>query len=130
MSHRYITSGPDLPAAPSPISQAVVAGDHCYVSGQLATDAAGAFRAGTAREEAEMAFRNLFAALRAAGFGREELVYVDVAFLDLADLAEVNALWAELFPEGRRPARTVYQAAALPYGGRVKVQGVAVRQRP
>lgn len=57
-------------------------------------------------------------------------MFVDVAFLDLADLPEVNALYAELFPEGRRPARTVYQAAALPYGGKVKVQGVAVRRRP
>jgi 2-iminobutanoate/2-iminopropanoate deaminase len=55
-------------------------------------------------------------------------VYVDVAFIDLADLPQVNVLFAELFAEGRRPARTVYQAAALPYSGRVKVQVVAVRQ--
>ena len=40
----------------------------------------------------------------------------------------VNQLFAELFPEGKRPARTVYQAAALPFGGRVKVTGVAVKQ--
>lgn len=128
MSHRYILSGAGLPAAASPISQAVVAGDHCYVSGQLATDASGAFRAGTARSEAELAFRNLFAALEAAGFAAADLVYIDLAFIDLNDLAEVNALWAELFPERQRPARTVYQAAALPYGGKIKVQGVAVRQ--
>lgn len=130
MSHRYITSGPGLPAAPSPISQAVVAGDHCYVSGQLAADENGVFRPGSTREEAELAFRNLFAALHAAGFSRDDLVYVDLAFLDLADLPQLNALYAELFPEGRRPARTVYQAAALPYGGRIKVQGVAVRREP
>jgi 2-iminobutanoate/2-iminopropanoate deaminase len=129
MPHRFIVSGPALPPAPSPISQAVVAGDHCYVSGQLAVDADGVFRAGTAREEAALAFDNVFAALRAAGFGRHEIVYVDLAFLDLTDVAEVNALYAELFPAERRPARTIYQAAALPYGGRVKVQAVAVRER-
>ena len=127
MSTRYIASGPDLAAAPSPISQAVAAGNHLYVSGQLAVDANGVFRAGTARAEAELAFRNLFAAMASADFRREELVYVEVAFADLADLPEVNALFAELFPEGHRPARTVYQAAALPYGGKVKVHGVAVR---
>jgi 2-iminobutanoate/2-iminopropanoate deaminase len=130
MPHRYIVSGPDLPAAPSPISQAVVAGNHCYVSGQLSTDATGAFRSGPVRTEAELAFRNLFSALAAAGFSKEDLVYVDVAFIDLADMKQVNQLFAELFPEGRRPARTVYQAAALPYGGKIKVQGVAVRQSP
>lgn len=127
MAHRYIVSAPDLPPAPSPISQAVVAGNHCYVSGQLAVDSTGSFRAGSARQEATVAFGNVFAALDAAGFSKDDIVYVDVAFVDLADLPEVNALFAELFLEGRRPARTVYQAAALPYSGRVKVQAVAVR---
>ena len=47
----------------------------------------------------------------------------------LADAPEVNALYVELFPEGRRPARTMYQAAALPFGGRVKVMGVAIKER-
>lgn len=128
MPHRHVASGPGLPAAPSPISQAVVAGTHCYISGQLSVDAAGHFCPGTTREEAERAFANVFAAAAAAGFGRHEIVFVDIAFIDLADLPAVNALWAELFPEGRRPARTVYQAAALPYDGRVKVQAVAVRE--
>jgi 2-iminobutanoate/2-iminopropanoate deaminase len=126
--HRFIESGPGLPAAPSPISQAVVAGHHCYVSGQLAVDASGVFRSGTAREEAELAFRNVFAALSAAGFLRDDVVFIDVAFADLGDVPAVNDLFAELFPEGRRPARTIYQAAALPYGGRVKVMAVAIRQ--
>ena len=128
MAHRYIVSAPGLPAAPSPISQAVVAGNHCYVSGQLAVDSSGTFRPGSAREEAALAFQNVFAALQAAGFSKDDIAYVDLAFIDLADLAQVNALFGELFPEGRRPARTVYQAAALPYSGRVKVQAVAVRQ--
>ena len=114
MPHRYIESAPNLAKAPSPISQAVVAGNHCYVSGQLAVDSGGKFRAGSTREEAELAFRNVFAALEAAGFSRDDVVYVDIAFLDLADLGAVNALFGELFPEGRRPARTVYQVAALP----------------
>ena len=128
MAHRYGVSAPDLPPAPSPISQAVVAGNHCYVSGQLAVDSTGSFRPGTAREEATVALANVFAALNAAGFSKDDIVYIDVAFLDLDDLTQVNSLFAELFPEGRRPARTVYQAAALPYSGRVKVQAIAVRQ--
>lgn len=128
MPHTYITTGADLPAAPSPISQAVVAGSHCYISGQLAVDAGGQFRPGTAYEEAALAFRNVFAAAKAAGFDRHEIVYIDIAFTSLTDVVEVNRLYAELFPEGRRPARTIYQAAALPYGGRVKVQAIAVRE--
>ena len=57
----------------------------------------------------------------------QDLVYVEIAFIDLADLPQVNALFAELFPSGHRPARTVYQAARLPYDARIKVAGTAVR---
>jgi 2-iminobutanoate/2-iminopropanoate deaminase len=125
---RYVTEGEGLPQWASPISHAVVVGGMCYLSGQLSVSCAGHYVPGTAREEAERAFANLFAALRAAGFDREDLAFIDIAFVDLADLPEVNTLFAELFPAGRRPARTIYQAPALPYGGRVKVTGVAARQ--
>jgi enamine deaminase RidA (YjgF/YER057c/UK114 family) len=126
---RFITGGVGLPDWSSPISHAVVVDNLCYLSGQLSLAKDGTYVAGTAREEAERAFANLFAAVREAGFAVADLVFVDIAFVDLADAPGVNALYAELFPEGRRPARTLYQAAALPFGGKVKVMGVAVRER-
>ena len=112
-----------------PISHAVVVDDICYLSGQLSVEESGAFVAGTALQEARRAFANLFSAIRAAEFMIGDLVFVDIAFIDLADVAEINGLYAELFPETSRPARTIYQAAALPFGGRVKVMGVAIRER-
>jgi 2-iminobutanoate/2-iminopropanoate deaminase len=126
---RFIDRGDGLPDWSSPISHAVVVDNLCFLSGQLSIAADGSYVPGTAREEAARAFANLFAALRAAGFERGELAFVDIAFVDLADAPQVNALYAELFPEGRRPARTMYQAAALPFGGRVKVMGIAARER-
>ena len=128
MPHRYIASGPGLREALSPISQAVVARDHCYVSGQLATDETGCFQVGTVIQEAELAFHNLFKALELAGFNKDDVVFVDIALLDLAALPEINGVWASLFSEERRPARTVYQVSALPHGGKVKVQAVAIRE--
>ena len=125
----YITTGEGLPAWSSPISHAVVVNDTCYLSGQLAVNEAGLLVPGTPAEEARRAFGNLFAALRAAGFERDDLVFIDIAFTDLAQLPEVNGVFAALFPVDRRPARTVYQAAALPFGGQVKVTGVAIRDR-
>lgn len=124
---RFVTEGEGLPKWGSPISHAVVVDNTCYLSGQLSINAAGQYVPGTIAEEARRAFRNLFAAVRAAGFAVTDIVFVDIAFLDLGELGAVNELYAELFAEGRRPARTVYQAAALPYGGKVKVTGVAVR---
>ncbi len=126
---QFIKSGKGLPEWPSPISHAVVVDNICYLSGQLSIGRDGNYLPGTTREEAERAFGNLFAAVVAAGFEKEQLAFIDIAFIDLADVAEVNELYCELFPEGRRPARTIYQAAALPYGGRVKVMGVAIKER-
>jgi 2-iminobutanoate/2-iminopropanoate deaminase len=125
----FVTTGEGLPDWSSPISHAVVVDNLCYLSGQLSIGGDGQYIPGTAREEATRAFANLFAAVKAAGFSPSDLVFIDIAFIDLADAAEVNALYAELFPEGKRPARTMYQAAALPFGGRVKVMGVAIKER-
>lgn len=123
----FITQGEGLPNWSSPISHAVVVNNICYLSGQLSIDTLGEYVPGTAREEAARAFNNLFAATRAAGFSISDIVFVDIAFVDLKDVSEVNALYAELFPESKRPARTIYQAAALPFGGKIKVMGVAIK---
>ena len=128
MSQRkFIVQGEGLPQWTAPISHAVVVGKTCYISGQISVDEVGRYVSGPIREEATRAFSYFFAALRAAGFSPEEVVFVDIAFADLAEVEEVNALFAELFAEGRRPTRTIYQAAALPMGAKVKVLGVAIK---
>jgi 2-iminobutanoate/2-iminopropanoate deaminase len=127
MSKRYIVEVEGVPPSPSPISNAVVVGNQCWISGQLSVGQDGRYVPGTAREEAVRAFTYIFRIAEAAGFSRDDIVYVDIAFIDLADVPAVNTLYGELFPSGRRPARTIYQAAKLPFGGKVKVQAVAAR---
>lgn len=123
---RFITEGDGLPKWESPISHAVVVGNTCYLSGQLSVSAEGNYIPGTVQEEAERAFSNLFSAVRASGFTADDLVFVDIALADICDIQVVNVLYAELFPAGRRPARTFCQPAALPFGARIKVMGVAM----
>lgn len=130
MTRRFITQGEGLPQWSSPISHAVVVNDVCYVSGQLSVDSGqyvSGYVSGNVREEAERAFTNFLAAVKAAGFSKDEVVFVDIAFIDLADVGEVNALLTELFLEFKRPARTIYQTAALPFGSKIKVTGVAIK---
>jgi 2-iminobutanoate/2-iminopropanoate deaminase len=124
---RYVVEVDGVPPSPSPISNAVVVGNQCWISGQLSVGDDGSYLPGTAREEAERAFALVFRIAEAAGFSRSDIVYVDLAFIDLADVKEVNALYASLFAEGQRPARTIYQASKLPFGGRIKVQAIAAR---
>ncbi len=127
MTHKFIDAGEGLPKWSNPISHAVVVGNLCFVSGQLSVNEAGDYVEGSVTEEAERAFNNVFAALKAAGFDKRHIAYIDIAFADLNDLNEVNALYMSLFPEGKRPARTVYEAARLPFDGKVKVVATAAK---
>lgn len=127
MTKRHIVAVEGVPSSPSPISHAVVVGNQCWISGQLSVSCDGNYAPGTAREEAERAFSQVFHIAEAAGFRRCDIIYIDLAFIDLTDVAEVNTLCAELFVVGKRPARTIYQAAKLPFGARVKVQAIAAR---
>lgn len=126
-SKKYITNGDGLPNWSNPISHAVVANNMCFVSGQLSVNMEGVYVPGTTLEEARIAFTNFFAAVKNAGFDKEDIVFVDIAFENLTDLPEINQLYTALFPEGRRSARTIYQVAALPFGGKIKVMGTAVK---
>lgn len=127
MTRKFLVEVPNVPSSPSPISNAVVVGKQCWISGQISIGDDGKYVPGTARDETKRAFELVFRIAETAGFVADELVYVDLAFRDLADLPEVNTIYGELFEEGCRPARTVYQAAALPLGARIKVQAVAAK---
>jgi 2-iminobutanoate/2-iminopropanoate deaminase len=123
----FITTGDGIPITTAPISQAVVAGDYCHISGQIAVDKHGRFVGGTIKKHVDMAFNNLFAVLKASGFTKNEIVFIDLAFTDLAELATITPYYDDLFDNSRKPARTVYQEAALPNGAKFKVIAVAIK---
>lgn len=125
MAPTFITDVPGVPASPSPISNAVVVGNTCHISGQLAVYDDG-YRAGSASEEAERAFDLVFKVADAAGFRAADLVYVDIAFEDIErDLPAINAICRARFSQF--PARTIYQAAKLPFGAKIKIQAIAMK---
>lgn len=124
---KYITKGEGLPDWPNPISHAVVVNNMCFVSGQLSVNIDGKYISGTILEEGHLAFSNFFSALKNAEFEKDDIVFIDIAFDNLKDLPEINTLFMELFPENKRPARTIYQAEALPFGGKIKITGTAVK---
>jgi 2-iminobutanoate/2-iminopropanoate deaminase len=126
---KYIVEGEGLPKWSNPISHAVVVNNMCFVSGQLAVDEVGNYTKGTSQEETTLAFANFFAALMNSEIDKDDVVFIDIAFDNLEDVSEVNTIFMNLFPEGKRPARTIYQAQALPFGGKVKITGTAVKDQ-
>jgi 2-iminobutanoate/2-iminopropanoate deaminase len=124
---KYIQNSAGLPKWKNPISHAVIANNMCFVSGQLSVNIDGEFVSASIVEEAERSFRNFFAVIEESGFTKEDIVFVDIAFNDLKDLSIVDQLYCDYFVENKRPARTVYQVEALPFGGKIKIMGTAVK---
>ena len=124
MSKTAITS-PELTPPVGPYSQAVSIGGFIYFSGQVGQDpTTGKLVAGGLAAEAERAFENLSAVLRAAGKGFDDVVRAGVYLTSIGDYAALNGVYAKHF-RPPFPARTVIVVAALPLGACVEIDLVA-----
>jgi 2-iminobutanoate/2-iminopropanoate deaminase len=112
------------PAALGPYSQAIVAGDYVFCSGQLGLDPATGELAEGLAAQADRALRNLGAVLEAAGCSHADIVKTTVFLADMADFAAFNAAYAAHLGEAK-PARSTVQAAGLPKGAKVEIELVA-----
>jgi 2-iminobutanoate/2-iminopropanoate deaminase len=108
-------------------AHAVRAGDVCVTSGMLGLDASGKLVTGGVAAQAEQALANMIAALGSAGFAPGDLLLVQVLLASIDDWPAFNVVWSRVLEPHGVPARIAHQAAALPLGALVEVQGTAVR---
>lgn len=114
------------PGAIGPYSQAVVAGDMVYCSGQIPIDiATGEFVSDDVAEQTDQVLKNLSAVLEAAGSNLENVVKTTVFLADMADFARMNEVYEKFFG-GSKPARATVQAAGLPRGAAVEIECTAI----
>jgi len=113
------------PGAIGPYSQALIAGNFVFSSGQIGLDGSGALVQGGITAETHQVFRNLDAVLRAAGTSLSRVVKTTVYLLDMADFATMNGIYAGYVGQPA-PARSTVQVAALPRGARVEIDVIAV----
>ena len=122
-----IVSTEKAPRAIGPYSQAVIAGDLIFTSGQIALDpGTQQMVAGDIRAQTERVMDNLAAVLEAAGVGFDSVVKANIFVVDLGDFATVNEIYGKRFPRSP-PARSTVQVAALPKGARVEIELIARR---
>jgi 2-iminobutanoate/2-iminopropanoate deaminase len=123
---RIVISSNKAPKAIGPYSVAIRTGDLVFTSGQLGLDpATGSLVPGGIEAETRQALTNIRHVLADAGSGLERVVKTIVFLKDMADFAKMNAVYAEFFIENP-PARSTIQAAALPKGGTVEIEAVAI----
>ena len=127
MQQRKIIQTQQAPAAIGPYSQAIRAGSLLFSSGQLGTTPeTGKLQEGV-EAQARQALANVQAVLAAAGVGVENVVKVTLFLANMADFAKVNAIYGEVFHH-EPPARSTIQVAALPLGGLVEIEVVALAE--
>jgi 2-iminobutanoate/2-iminopropanoate deaminase len=109
-----------------PYSPAIVAdGPLLFVSGQGATDpATGKLRPGGIREQTEQVLENISVLLEAAGTSWEHVVRVGVFLANMADFAEMNAVYQQ-YVVAPYPARTTVQAVLPGAGMLIEIDCIA-----
>ena len=122
---KTIISTPDAPAAIGAYSQAVIANNTLYISGQIPLDpktmltVEGGFEA-----QARQVFENLSAVLRAANCEWANVAKINVYMTDLSVFAKLNEIMGDYVAEPY-PARAAVQVAALPRGVEIEIDAVA-----
>ena len=114
----------NAPAAIGPYSQAIQAGDMLFVSGQIPVDPATGEIPATVSLQARRSLENLKAIVEAGGYRLTDVVKTTVFAADIADFAEVNAVYAEYFPNNA-PARSFVAVKDLPKGVKIEIEAVA-----
>lgn len=112
-------------ASGPPLSDAIVSGDHVFLSGQVPLDpVTGALVEGEIGVLAGRCLDNLATVLARGGMTLDDVVKVNVFLTSIDDLAGLNELYATRFTEPY-PARTTVAVAALPLGSRIEIELVA-----
>ncbi|MGB4119036.1 MAG: RidA family protein [Burkholderiaceae bacterium] len=89
------------------MSKTVIHGDTIYLCGQTS----GGSEASTMAEQTQEALSRVDTLLTEVGSSKAHLLSALIHINDMADFAEMNAVWDAWLPEGCAPARTTVQAA-------------------
>src|SRR5690606_14890562 len=81
----------------SPLSQAVIAGDFVFVSGQVPFDDEGFVVGTNVKEQTEVVMKHVVSALEAAGCTLDDVVKINVYLADARDFRAFNATYRKFF---------------------------------
>ena len=119
------TESAPAPLQGAPYSQAIRAGGFVYVAGQLGLRPGESEINGSITEQTEQALLNVRAILEEAGSSLDRLVKTTVFLTDLGDFAAMNEVYARHVGDPP-PARSTVEVSALPSGGIVEIESIAV----
>ena len=123
--HKIINSS-NAPAPIGPYSQATLAGNTLYVSGQIPIDpSTGKLISGSIEEETDRVMKNLNAILVEVGADFSNVVKCSIFVKDMSDFAKINGIYGEYF-QSNPPARETVEVSRLPKDVRVEISCIAI----
>ena len=126
MDNKVIVTTENAPKAIGPYSAAARFGNLVFTAGQLGIDPqSGELVPGGVEAQTRQALTNLRNVLEAAGSSIAQVLKTTVFLQDIKQFGQMNAVYGEFF-NSDFPARSAVQVAALPKGGAVEIEAIAV----
>jgi 2-iminobutanoate/2-iminopropanoate deaminase len=123
-------SVPEITKGPNPVgaySVATEANGFVFVSGQVAIDPVTNSKVeGDVTAQARRVMDNIGLILEDLGLGYTDVVKTMIFLADIGDFGAVNEVYGSYFTE-EPPARSTFQAGALPGGYLVEIEVIAAR---
>lgn len=114
------------PAAVGPYSQAVLAGNMLFVSGQIPFNPeTGEMVQGNIEDETRQCIENAKAILDEAGTTLENVIKATVFIKDMDQFGRINKVYGEYFNK-HKPARACVEVARLPKDVNVEIEMIAI----
>ena len=124
---KKVISTSNAPAAIGPYSQAILAGNTLYISGQIPIDpATGKLVEGDITAQTEQVMKNIKAILDEAGFTFQDVVKSTCLLATMDYFKPMNEVYAKYYPTDS-PARAAFAVQALPMGAMVEIETIAVK---
>ncbi|WP_259068335.1 RidA family protein [Mucilaginibacter sp. X4EP1] len=124
---KTIVYTPNAPEPIGPYSQAVIAGNFVFASGQIAFDpVTGSLIQDDIKTETKQVMENIKAILIAAGVDFSHIIKTTIFLMDMQNFTHVNEVYGTYF-KGDFPARETVQVAGLPKGANVEISVTAIK---
>jgi 2-iminobutanoate/2-iminopropanoate deaminase len=116
--------------APDPIgpySQAIIAGNMLFLSGQVAIDPdSNELIVGGISQETEQVMKNIEKLLKQSGYSFSEVVKTTIFLSDMRHFADINKVYGSFF-KGDFPARETVAVLGLPKNANVEISVTAYK---
>lgn len=117
------------PQAIGPYSQAIIAGEFIFCSGQIPINPeTGLVVESGIKEQTTQVIKNLQAVLQEAGVNLENIVKTEVYLANMEDFSAMNEVYSENFTTQPYPARATIEVACLPKNVLIEISCIAYKK--